>query len=57
MFLVLNIRCDRTATRKAETVEMLAFLMNVSKTVASRLIVYEKGRIYFLTDTEVNLGL
>jgi hypothetical protein len=42
---------------RAKTVELLAFLMNVGKTVASRLIVYEKGWIYFLNDTEVNFVL
>jgi len=57
MFLVLSVRCCRTITWRAKTVEMLAFLMNVRKTVASRLIVYEKGRVYFLNDTEVNFVL
>ena len=57
MFLVLSIRCCRSVTQGAKTVELLAFLINVSKTVACRLIVYEKERIYFLTSKEVKLGL
>jgi hypothetical protein len=42
---------------RAKTVDLLALLMNVGKTVASRLTVYEKGWIYFLNDTEVNFVL